>query len=282
MKTDVSIYSFLALGPEAFRVLTGGRVLEGPYRFGSVTFKSLERRVDGLFEPDGHAGPVLLVEYQSQALATAGYHLLTEVGLYGEAHPGRDVRGILIIPRARHRPRFPAAAGEVLSILCLDEYLPAWIDREPDNPYVAVLAPLVLRKNVLRTRMAALWQSIHRAPLAEPERATLSTILEFWLIERFHDLTPEEIHAMLNVLLPIEETRAYKEIYARGEAKGEARGKARGKAEGKAEDLSRLLTRRFGPLPAWASTRIQGADIDRLDHWLDRLLDAERLEDVLE
>jgi predicted transposase YdaD len=62
---------------------------------------------------------------------------------------------------------------------------------------------------------------------------------------------------MLNVLTPLEETRAYQEIFAEGEAKGkvegEARGKAKGKIEGKIEgkidDLKRLLTRRFGPVP---------------------------------
>jgi len=33
MKTDSSIYEFLATGAEAFRVLTGGMTLTGAYRF---------------------------------------------------------------------------------------------------------------------------------------------------------------------------------------------------------------------------------------------------------
>ena len=62
MKTDQAIYTYLSTtylstGPDAFRVLTGGLQLSGAYRFRSVTFKVLERRADGVCEPQGHAGP---------------------------------------------------------------------------------------------------------------------------------------------------------------------------------------------------------------------------------
>ncbi|MEA1051579.1 DUF2887 domain-containing protein [Lamprobacter modestohalophilus] len=68
MKTDHPIDLFLRSGPEAFRVLTGGLQLEGAYRVCSLTLKSLERRLDGLVEPDGHAGPAYVVECQAQPL----------------------------------------------------------------------------------------------------------------------------------------------------------------------------------------------------------------------
>lgn len=43
---------------------------------------------------------------------------------------------------------------------------------------------------------------------------------------------------MLPTLVPLEQSRAYQEIFAEGTAKG--------RAEGKADGLKRLLTRRFG------------------------------------
>jgi hypothetical protein len=58
--------TFLSAGAETFRVLTGGRELVGPYRFCSLTIKGPERRLDGIFEPDGHDGPVYVVEFQGQ------------------------------------------------------------------------------------------------------------------------------------------------------------------------------------------------------------------------
>jgi hypothetical protein len=42
MKTDHPIYLFLRSGPEAFRVLTGGLVLEGTYKACSLTIKGIE------------------------------------------------------------------------------------------------------------------------------------------------------------------------------------------------------------------------------------------------
>lgn len=64
-------------------MLTGGQELEGPYRFSSLTIKGLERRLDGLFEPDGHTGPVYVVEFQGQHSDKAWYNLLAKKGPLG-------------------------------------------------------------------------------------------------------------------------------------------------------------------------------------------------------
>jgi hypothetical protein len=112
MKTDHPIYLFLSAGAEAFRVLTGGCRLEGAYRFCSLTIKGLERRLDGIFEPDGHSGPAYVVEFQGQAATAAWYNLLTKIGLYGEQHPERDVLGIGVFLCKSDAPRFPTRVSE--------------------------------------------------------------------------------------------------------------------------------------------------------------------------
>ena len=66
----------------------------------------------------------------------------------------------------------------------------------------------------------------------------------------------------------------------RGEARGLKRGKAEGLEQGKAEGLTRLLERRFGPLPGTARDRIAAAGPGELDSWLDRVLDADSLDAV--
>jgi predicted transposase YdaD len=125
----------------------------------------------------------------------------------------------------------------------------------------------------LQSRAPALWRTLREAPVAPPVRATLERILEFGLFERFQTLTAEEIWTMLNILVPIEETRAYQSIFAKGEATGEAKGEAK--------SLKRLLTRRFGPLPTWATERIDAAAIAALDAWLENIFDTQSLEDLL-
>jgi predicted transposase YdaD len=61
---------------------------------------------------------------------------------------------------------------------------------------------------------------------------------------------------------------------------GEAKGEARGEAKGKRDTLTRLLTRRFGPLPEWAAHRLSAATGEQLDTWFDRGVDATNLPEV--
>lgn len=251
--------------------------MRGDYVFTSLTFKAIERRIDAAFEPRGHAGPTYLVEFQGQPVATVWYNLLTKVGLYSEQHPDAEVRAIVVFLDARDDPGRPAGfatEGSPLTAVYLDRFLPEWLEREPDNPFVAVFAPLVLKRDAdLAARAPRLWQAIQDSDLPEPIRVTLSQVLEFLFFERFRTLTAEEIWTMLHRLTPLEETRAYQSIFVKGEAKG----KAEGEAEGVAKRLKRLLARRFGSLPPWAEERIATAQIAQLDTWIDGLLDAESL-----
>ncbi len=59
-------------------------------------------------------------------------------------------------------------------------------------------------------------------------------------------------------------------------------GRQQGRQEGEAGLLLRQLERKFGPLEAVVRERITGADAERLLVWGDRVLTADRLEDVLD
>jgi predicted transposase YdaD len=65
-----------------------------------------------------------------------------------------------------------------------------------------------------------------------------------------------------------------------GRAEGRAEGKVEGKVEGKSEIVRRLLTARFGPLPAKLAARLRAATDRDLDRWALRLLDAESLAEI--
>jgi len=55
-----------------------------------------------------------------------------------------------------------------------------------------------------------------------------------------------------------------------------------GLEEGGAAVFERLLTRRFGPLDEAIRSRIRGADLEQLEPWTDRILDAPTLSAVFE
>ncbi|MCO5170950.1 MAG: Rpn family recombination-promoting nuclease/putative transposase [Planctomycetes bacterium] len=67
---------------------------------------------------------------------------------------------------------------------------------------------------------------------------------------------------------------------AEGLAEGRTEGRAEGNAEGARRVLERLLRTRFGELSPATRRRLQAADPSRLEAWAERVLTAERLEDV--
>ena len=52
--------------------------------------------------------------------------------------------------------------------------------------------------------------------------------------------------------------------------------------EGRVEFLTRLLTKRFGPLSAEIQARLAWTPTDQLELWGERLLDAESLDGVFD
>jgi hypothetical protein len=60
----------------------------------------------------------------------------------------------------------------------------------------------------------------------------------------------------------------------------ERMGIEKGLRQGAVIVLKRLLTRRFGSLPAWAEQRLEQASPQELEGWADRVLEAQQLEDV--
>jgi len=61
-----------------------------------------------------------------------------------------------------------------------------------------------------------------------------------------------------------------------------AEGRAEGEAKGAAKLLVGLLVKRFGPLPSPLQTRIQTADLQSLESWFDRAIDAPDLSTIFD
>jgi len=54
----------------------------------------------------------------------------------------------------------------------------------------------------------------------------------------------------------------------------------KGLQQGESRLLRRLLTQRFGELPAWAEARLQEAALEQLETWSERVLEAGSLEEI--
>jgi glycosyltransferase involved in cell wall biosynthesis len=117
----------------------------------------------------------------------------------------------------------------------------------------------------LTAQAPALWRTISEVKIEPHQRERLGTLLGYWFMERFRTLPLTEIRKMFQTLTPLQETRAYQEIFAHG----------------KIASLKRLVTRRFGTIPEWADERIEEADSEQIDHWLDDVLYACSLQQLL-
>ena len=72
----------------------------------------------------------------------------------------------------------------------------------------------------------------------------------------------------------------FKRLIHQGRTEGLTEGRAGGLADGERRLLERLLTRRFGPLPADVLTRIRAAPEEQLLQWSDEVLSAPSLEAI--
>jgi predicted transposase YdaD len=117
-----------------------------------------------------------------------------------------------------------------------------------------------------------------------PEYATARRLIAIWLRAALRRnrkspiLLPElddlqELKSMLSQRIE----KWAKEFQAEGERKGRAMGVEEGRLEGQARVLDRLLTRRFGDLPAWVRERLGSATEAQLESWTEAVLDAPSL-----
>ncbi|MFI3222058.1 MAG: Rpn family recombination-promoting nuclease/putative transposase [Methylococcaceae bacterium] len=71
---------------------------------------------------------------------------------------------------------------------------------------------------------------------------------------------------------------------AEGELKGKLEGKLEGRQEGRQEGemlaLQKLLSKRFGAIPADITRLIASAPVESIERWLDRIIDAQQLADI--
>ena len=139
--------------------------------------------------------------------------------------------------------------------------------------------PLLANDRELAEQAPAAWRRLEN--LTEPGSKVLLDVFLSWLMERHKGRNFEEIMRMLQVLTPLEETRAYQQLVGIGIEKGKQEGQKEGRQEEARAILRKQLGRRFGKLPAWAVARLERAETAQLEAWAEEIFDAASLEELL-
>ena len=167
-------------------------------------------------------------------------YLLIDESNYNDAELASLNNLVAAVFRFEHADN-PAAMQDLISLL-ID-----WLDDRPD----------------LR-RMFSLWI---RATLMRKKNYAI-------LLPQVDDL--QEIKVMLSDRLE-QWALAY---IAEGELKGKLEGRQEGRQEGEMLALQKLLSKRFGAIPADITRLIANAPVESIERWLDRIIDAQQLADI--
>ena len=273
MHTDKHIYLLLGADPEFLGLLTDGLRIAGPYDFEAIDVKALERRIDGVVLPEQTEESIWAIEVQAQRDPAIYHRLLIDMGLVGERHLGREVRGLLLFISPAQDPKTePWHSAMVrdpqlpIRRVYLSDVLKRLERTQPDHPLLATFLPyLIDDREQLRDQDPLAYRHIQQASLSDTVRRRCLEVFQSWLLARFDDLTLEEILAMLGELTPLEQTRAYREIVAKNQPIW--------RHEGEAQLVLRLLQRRLGTLTAAQRARVQALPVEQLEDLGEALLD---------
>lgn len=159
----------------------------------------------------------------------------------------------------------------------LGDYRRRWAELEAShNPFaVVVMAQLQARATQRRpaTRLQAKVQLIRHLYTQGLTRQQILDLFRFldWVLT-----LPDVLEQQFQVELAHVEAETHMPYITSIERMGIEKGRQ----EGQILVLTRLLTRRFGPLPGWVPERLAQASSEELEQWVERVLDAQRLEEV--
>ncbi|MBK7673506.1 MAG: DUF4351 domain-containing protein [Candidatus Accumulibacter sp.] len=98
-----------------------------------------------------------------------------------------------------------------------------------------------------------------------------------WLMQLPTDLEQRLLHEVYTL-----ERKVIMPYVTSAERCGVEKGRQEGRQEGEAALLKRQLARRFGALPDAVQVRLTTADVDQLEEWAIKVLDAESLDEVFD
>ena len=285
---DVAVHKLWSLQPEALLRLASGLPDAQLQRTLNEKLSAVRREVDAVALARGPHGP-----------------FYAHLEFHSDTSPGRVARQLLVnasLLYARHQGRHPVLSTAVLLDRRSDwggelrmSYGPEPLVRAQFRvlrlyampaatlaavPALAPLCPLGRGATLRDIGQAA--ATIRQSERRDERRLDALAILYITSGRRFDA-------ASIGGLLWREElmrSSTFMEIYDIGQRQGVQQGVHQGVQQGLQQGqrtvLLRLMTRRFGPLPAAAVARIEHASLEQIEAWTDRLLDAPSLDALLE
>jgi uncharacterized protein DUF4351 len=151
--------------------------------------------------------------------------------------------------------------------------------RDVGDNLIAILAHLRDDKEAVHRIMAR----IAGLPMAEKETALAQLMILAGLRHLTAAVEQERRNMPIDLDIREHEVLGPMIIAAEQEAelKGERRGELKGERKGELTVLRRLIAKRFGAIPAWAEERLASRSTAQLEELIERVLDAQSIEDLM-
>lgn len=259
----------------------------------SFEFRAVEFKEKQLQRPDVEGIPILetvnirvTLEFQGYPDKYIRYRMLNNMlQICLKSSQDKSVIGIIVYTEKKYQtaawtldtliPKI-VTNSTFLKELVLTEYTETELFAA--DPRLIVLAPFTvspkLNKAMLQEKVLHWREQLDQIYPATAELSDALNIIGLLLLNRFRNLSHEEIITMLN--LDLLQSRAGREIYQMGEMQG----KQVGLAEGERLMLTRLLEKRFGNLPKQVQISLKNATLTELEQWGSALLTATSLDEI--
>ncbi len=232
MKTDSLFYRIFKFDPGSlFRLIQLD--IKGKYTFESITTKSTEKRFDGHLKPYDDKNPEIFLEAQGYGDNKIYWRMFREICAYYEQNESEShfVAVVLFTNKKFDPGNRPLDCNPPNRLI--RAYLPDCLKLLKGNAGVlTVLKPLALaRKSELAENLPKWKRDIKSLELSKSDSKTILELLEYAVLQRFKNMTLEEVRKMIE-LTPLEETAAGKELIQLGIDEGKKEGIIEGKIEG--------------------------------------------------
>ena len=283
MRRDSIFYKLFQQYPSVlFQLLANPPKNADVYRFDSVAVKEPKFEIDGVFLPPENdiPGTVYFCEVQFQKDEQLYERVFAESHLYFYRHSTRfsDWQAVIIYPsRNREQSKIYPHRGllnsEQVHRIYLDELgdirqLPVWVGLMVLTTLTESQAPEAARYLLTKSTQE----------LSSPSSQVIIEMVTTIMMYRFEKLSLTEVQAMLGISL--EKSRAYQEIRQEAREEGRQEGRQEGLQQATLNLVIRLLTKRFGELPADAHHSISVLPLPVLVSLSEALLDFTSLHDL--
>lgn len=195
---------------------------------------------------------------------------------------------MLIYPRASLEAVDQFAYDSVLSSRqCEQVYLDCLVRTEPSTFGVGLVRLIVELKKTTAALARILIEQAQTDPLPLLDAAAIIELVDMIVMYKFPRLNRQEIAEILGIS-ELRQTKVFEEFYDEGLQQGLEQGFQQGQQQGQPEGrhqegvafVLRLLTRRFGEVPAAMRAEISGLSVAQLEDFGEALLEFGGLSDL--